>query len=214
MMTKLAPWWLSMLSYSRVYSSKYNVSINSCNILAVLKIIIQENSRLCLFIIQVILKIRWYIKIHYNNVIMSAMASQITSLTIVYSTVYSGINQRKHGSSASLAFVRGIHRWPVNSLHKGPVTRKMFPCHNVIMFPLSFFWCREKYCLLGHVSLRVGESVAVQQAFFKVFPDSKVHGANIWGPPGADRTQVSHMLDPRTWLSGLWTFLNSYKPSW
>ena len=55
---------------------------------------------------------------------MSAMASQITSLTIVYSIVYSGADQRKHQSSASLAFVRGIHRWPVNSQHKGPVTRK------------------------------------------------------------------------------------------
>ena len=51
---------------------------------------------------------------------------QITSLTIVYSTVYSGADHRKHQSSASLAFVRGIHRWPVNSTHKRPVTRKMF----------------------------------------------------------------------------------------
>ena len=61
--------------------------------------------------------------LHYNDVIMSAMASQITSLTIVYSTVYSGADLRKHQSSASLAFVRGIHRWPVNSPHKGPVVR-------------------------------------------------------------------------------------------
>ena len=64
---------------------------------------------------------------------MGAMASQITSLTVVYSTVYSGGDQRKHQSSASLAFVRGIHRWPVNSPHKGPVTRKMFPFDDVIM---------------------------------------------------------------------------------
>ena len=61
------------------------------------------------------------------------MASQITSLTIVYSTVYSGADQRKHQSSASLSFVRGIHRWPVNSPHKGPVTQKMFPFDDVIM---------------------------------------------------------------------------------
>ena len=47
---------------------------------------------------------------HYNDVIMSAMASQMTSLTIVYSTVYSGADQRKHQSSMSLAFVRGIYR--------------------------------------------------------------------------------------------------------
>ena len=63
---------------------------------------------------------------HYDDVIMSVVASQITSLTIVYPTVYSGADQRKHRSSASLAFVWGIHRWPVNSPHKWPVTRKMF----------------------------------------------------------------------------------------
>ena len=64
---------------------------------------------------------------------MSGMASQITSLTIVYSTIYSGADQRKHQSSASLAFVGGIHRGPVNSPHKGPVTGKMFPFDDVIM---------------------------------------------------------------------------------
>ena len=70
---------------------------------------------------------------HYNDVIIGAVAFQITSLPIVYSTVYSGADQRKHQSSASLAFVRGIHRWPVNSPHKGPVTRKMFPFDDVIV---------------------------------------------------------------------------------
>ena len=64
---------------------------------------------------------------------MSAMASQITNLTNVYSTVHSVAHQRKHQSSASLAFVRGIHRGPVNSPHKWPVTRKMFPFDDVIM---------------------------------------------------------------------------------
>ena len=64
---------------------------------------------------------------------MTTMASQITSLPIVYSTVYSDADQRKHQSSAPLAFVRGIHRGPVNSPHKGPVTRKMFPFDDVIM---------------------------------------------------------------------------------
>ena len=70
---------------------------------------------------------------HYNDVIVIAMASQITSLTIVYPSVYSGTDQRKHQRSASLDFVRGIHRWPVNSPHKGPVARKMFPFDDVIM---------------------------------------------------------------------------------
>ena len=57
---------------------------------------------------------------HYSDVIMGAMAFQITCVTIDYSTVYSGANQRKHQSSPLLAFVRGIHRWPVNSPHKWP----------------------------------------------------------------------------------------------
>ena len=64
---------------------------------------------------------------------MSDMESEITSLAIVYANVYSGADQIKHQSSASLAFVRGIHRWPVNSPHKGPVTRKMFPVDDVVM---------------------------------------------------------------------------------
>ena len=64
--------------------------------------------------------------VHYSDVIMGTMVSQITNFTIVSSTVYSSADQRKHQSSASLAFVRGIHRWPVNSPHKWPVTRKMF----------------------------------------------------------------------------------------
>ena len=64
---------------------------------------------------------------------MGAMASQITNLSIICWNVCSGADQRKHQSSASLAFVRGIHRWPVNFPHKGPVTRKMFPFDDVIM---------------------------------------------------------------------------------
>ena len=70
---------------------------------------------------------------HCDDVIMGAMASQITSLMIIYSTVYSDADQRKHKSSASLPFVQGIHRWPVNSPHKWPVTRKTFPFDDVIM---------------------------------------------------------------------------------
>ena len=93
---------------------------------------------------------------HYNDVIMGAMASQITGLTIVYSAVNSGADQRKYRRSASLAFGRGINRWPVNSPRKGLVTRKMFPFHDVIMAinryisivltniynPLSILFCK------------------------------------------------------------------------
>ena len=69
---------------------------------------------------------------------MGEMASQITSLASVYSTVYSGADQRIHQSSVSLAFVRRIHRWPVNSPHQGPVTRKVFP----------FWWRHHKLCMI------------------------------------------------------------------
>ena len=75
----------------------------------------------------------WPNRIHYTDNIASVMASQITGISIVYSTVCSGADQRKHQSSASLAPMRGIHRWPVSSPHKGPVTRKMFPFDDVIM---------------------------------------------------------------------------------
>ena len=65
---------------------------------------------------------------------MGTIASPITSLTIVYSTVYSDADQRKYQSSASLAFVQGIHRGPVISPYKWPITQKMFPLDDVIMF--------------------------------------------------------------------------------
>ena len=72
--------------------------------------------------------------IYYNDVIMGTTASQITSLALVYLAVYSGADKKKtHQSSASLAFVRGIHRGPVNSIHKWPVMRKMVPFDGVIM---------------------------------------------------------------------------------
>ena len=78
-------------------------------------------------------------KCHYNDVIMGTIAYQITSLTIVYSIVYSDADQRKHQSSASLAFV-----WPV--------TRKMFPFDDVIMgevprdFVSHFKWRHPVQC--------------------------------------------------------------------
>ena len=72
---------------------------------------------------------------------MSAMAFQITGVSIVYWTVCSRKKKRKKEKkcSASLAFVRGIRRWPLNSPpHKGPVARKMFPFDDVIMKLLSY----------------------------------------------------------------------------
>ena len=61
-----------------------------------------------------------------------------TSLMSVHSSVYSGADQRKYQSSASLAFVWGIHRWPVNSPHKRSVTRKMFTFDDVFMYILNW----------------------------------------------------------------------------
>ena len=88
---------------------------------------------------------------HYSDVTMGSIASQITSLTTVSSTDYSDADQRKHQSSASLAFVRGIHRRPLNSPHKWPVTRKMFPFDDIIMrndfHPVEFI--RSITCTFG-----------------------------------------------------------------
>ena len=87
---------------------------------------------------------------HYSDIIMNTMASQITSVSIVCSTVFSGANQRKHQSSLSLAFVRGIHQWQVDSPHKGPVTWKMFLFHDfsmgitfgkIIIWKMRIFFC-------------------------------------------------------------------------
>ena len=81
---------------------------------------------------------------------MGAMACQITSLKIVYSAVYSHTDQRKHQSSTSLAFVCGIHRGPVHSPHKWPVTRKMFPFHVVeyldwYAYSIDILWISSLY---------------------------------------------------------------------
>ena len=75
---------------------------------------------------------------HYNDVIMGAIASQITSLVSVYSAVYLGADKRKHQISVSLAFVQRIHRRPVNSPQTGPVMQKMFPFDDVIMAKLQY----------------------------------------------------------------------------
>ena len=98
---------------------------------------------------------------------MGAMAFQFTSRTIVYSTVYLGADQRKHQTSASLAFVRGIHRGPVKSPHKWPITRKMFPFDNAIML----FWpqCQTNHQYGFHVHPGQGH-VVMYRACHAMFP--------------------------------------------
>ena len=103
---------------------------------------------------------------------MGTIASQITSLMIVYSIVYSDADQRKHQSSASLAFVRGIHRGPVNSPHKWPVTRKMFPY--VIMFTLSSnIWLVHTSDIT--VSLSYAWNITVIHNVFTIYTHTDTH---------------------------------------
>ena len=113
---------------------------------------------------------------HYDDVIMAVMASQITSLTFVYSTVYSIVysspDQRKHQISAWLAFARGIHRWSVNSPHKWPVTRKMFPFDDVITLHKcpqcwnpSRHFCNKVYHILTPEWLKLPQFLDLLYAF-------------------------------------------------
>ena len=66
---------------------------------------------------------------HYSEIIISTMTSQVTGVSAICSTA----DQRKYESTVSLAFVRRIHWWPVDSPHKGPVMQKMFPFDDVLM---------------------------------------------------------------------------------
>ena len=106
----------------------------------------------------------------YNDAIMGAIASQITSHTIVCPTVYSDADQRKHQSSTSLTFVRGIHRGPVNSPHKRPIKRKMFPFDNVIMLHVkkSFWliWLNSSFFLPSLSFLFPSHSLPFRLSFF------------------------------------------------
>ena len=137
---------------------------------------------------------------------MTAMSSQITSLTIVFSTVYSGANQRKHQSSAALAFVLEIHRWPVNSPHKGPLTRKMFPFDDVIM---RFFSSWKTFIL--HSNIMPTYELTTQwtiNSHSMILLDSSEYPCisirtqiarftgPIWGPPGSCRPEVGPYVGP------------------
>ena len=115
---------------------------------------------------------------HYYDVIMDTIASQITSLTIncLLLTVYSDADQRKHQSSASLAFVREIHRGPVNSPHKWPVTRKIFPFDDVIML--------ERFMTLqsGEVIQWNEHPLEEPRVYFGVYRRSCRYRSMVWSP--------------------------------
>ena len=113
----------------------------------------------------------------YNNcdVIMSAMACQITSLTAFYSNVYSDADQAKHQSSASLAFVWGIQRWPVNSQHKWPETRKMFPFDDVIMLLYHLQSLKQWRYILVYTGPELGRHCAN-----KCFSIQRCQSTKLW----------------------------------
>ena len=146
---------------------------------------------------------------------MTMLASQITSLTVVYSIVYSGVNQRRHQSSASLAFVWEIHRWPVNFPHKWPVTWKMFPFDDVIMvfnkilslpvrnnhwrFPNLIFITSE----LNHIQVRgpnyLKGMIAAEFGF------SACHSITLHRKTTSKNNFIGNLSTPNLWLStGLW----------
>ena len=118
---------------------------------------------------------------HYNDVIMSAMASQITRVLIVCSAVCPGADQRKHLSSASQACVRGIHRWPVDSPHKGPVTRKCF-------YLMTSPW------FLGHKKFQLTSWRSETWVFATRFVASPVGCSTVDG--GSPSSGISSMTSP------------------
>ena len=142
--------------------SKYRDSFHKCKMVGTHEIVfvmgIPIGVRLCVYLKKMAtgdLRLE-FIMFHYNDIIMGLMASQINSLMIVYSIVYSDTDERKYQSSASLAFVWGIHRWPVNSPHKWPVTRKMFPFDDVIVvsiyrvYLIKIWICFIEFLLFYH----------------------------------------------------------------
>ena len=116
------------------------------------------------------------------------MASQITSFTIVCSTVYSGVDQRKHQISASLAFMRGIHRWPVNSPHKGQWRWKLF---HLMTSSCILFTAYVHYRCTPVKTYRVSSSVThlhplwrehQRCLFYKSIPERKQLRRQVWPP--------------------------------
>ena len=152
------------------------------------------------------MRIQHHANHHYSDAIMSAMASQITGVPIVFSTVCSGADQRKNQSFASLAFVRGIHRWPVNSPHKGPVTRKMFPFDDVIMVAIHSVHSKvmvrtPKFCLvsLSWIAPKLGTSM------YLVLKVGGIHDHDTFGAISVSFSALRH------YPNELWLIINFTK---
>ena len=141
---------------------------------------------------------------HYGDVILGVLASQITSLTIVYSNVYSGADQRKHQSSASLAFVRGIQRRPVNSQHKWPVMLKMFhsmtsSCRTwdeLQYIPKIVLTVRTLFCIIV-----TNNKVNIEAPHYGPF----VLGIQWWSPPLTKAQQCGMRICNDVIISQVWS---------
>ena len=117
---------------------------------------------------------------HYSDNIMSVMAFQITSLANVYSSVYSDADQRKHQSTASLAFLLRIRRSPVNSPHKWSVTRKMFPFDYVIMLTfVSILQNEERFTQWQTYIIKIDNVTTNLQSNIYHFQYSTSHNYNF-----------------------------------
>ena len=134
---------------------------------------------------------------------MNAVASQITSLTIVYWTVYSGADQRKHQSSASLAFVMGIRRCPVNSPHKGPVTRKMISFHDVIISFLLVIFSRLPQPIIiskiFEINVILSDLCKIVYIYIYICSPLTMHGRNYFKETSFRRVQFPMRLH---WFRG------------
>ena len=106
---------------------------------------------------------------------MSTMTSQITSVSIIYSTVCSGKDQRKHQSSTSLVIVRGIRQWPMDSPHKRPVTRKFF--HILTSSCWSYFlWCHSAIYLQYSITILCYVLLSMNDAELMIHHTGGEHG--------------------------------------
>ena len=166
------------------------------------------SSTCCLLVVEIfvetILSVQY---VHYTDVIMNPIASQITSLTIVCSTVYSDADQRKHQSSASLAFVWGIHRGPVNSTHRWPVTRKMFLFDDAIMHMSVQYVDHQCLCRPPcHTSHKYHDDVIKWKHFSRNWPFVRgIHRSPVNSPhKGQWRGDVFFDLRPNKRLSKQW----------
>ena len=134
-----------------------------------------------------------------RDVMMGAMASQITGVSIVYSTVCLGVDQRKHQSSASLTFVRGINQWRVNSPHKRPVTRKIFPFDDVIII----IWLKWKFVFHFYSLIFVGKR--------STFPPKQL--MNIRVKPQYKKPTYWFEI-PLTIIASPWNFIHNVGITW